>query len=283
MGFIGFAAGALPPATPDTTLLSDQDGGTITSTHRKLGTPALIGDHGITAADTNLTSNGPCVTCHFNGGNHRLEIDQRTITAVCNKCHDSEMGHDIRTIDAFRQYFLEPQSEAYQAVLELAITIFNNKNTGITLAPEPSLPEFVRAYQTANPTAEAGAADWTAAMTVLGAGYNQARVMGAVSNIVFLKREPGAFAHARTYARRLLYDTIDYLDDGIMNKSVGTTAINESLVVGSPVEGLFAKNPTKAFHDSTLQALEPPTTEAMVFLIKWSRSTGLWDTTSERP
>lgn len=280
MGFITFAAGALPGVTPDTTLMSSQDGGTITSTHRKLGTPAIIGDHGITAAQTNLTSNGPCVTCHFNGGNHSLEIDQRTITAVCNNCHDEEMGHPITSIADFKQYFLEPQAEAYEATLALAITVFNDLATGIELTPETSLPEFVRAYQTGT-TTEAGAADWTAAMGVLGGGYNQARVMGAVSNIVFLKREPAAYAHARTYSRRLLYDTIDYLDNGTMDGSTSATAIAKSGVLGSPVEGLFGKG-ASAFTDGTLTQLATGTTEPMVFLIKWSRSTGAWST-PERP
>jgi hypothetical protein len=284
MGFITFAPGALPGVTIDTSLLSDQDGGTITSTHRKLGTPTIIGDHGITASQTNLTANGPCVACHRTPGNHSLTIDQKTITTVCNNCHTSKGGHAITMIADFNQYFLGPQSEAYQAALSLAIKVFNDKNTGITITSEGGdLPDFVRAYKTsALPTlTEAAAADWTAAMTILGAGYNKARVMGAVSNIVFLKREPGAYAHALTYSRRLLYDTIDYLDDGLMNGSVGATALALSGTVGSPVYGLFGKGAT-AYTDSTLTTLAPGTTEAMLYLIGWSHTTGGWSS-PERP
>jgi hypothetical protein len=295
MGFITFAAGAIPGVTIDTSLLSDQDGGTITSTHRKLGTPAIIGDHGITAADTKLTSGGPCVTCHFTGS-HSLTIDQKAIDAVCSKCHTSEMGYSISTKADFATYFLEPQSETYQAALALAITLFNNKASSlITLAPEPDLPEFVRAYMTADPTREAGsksgASDlpavwdyssaWTGVVPVMNAAsptyvtaYNRTRVMGAVSNIVFLKREPAAYAHARTYSRRLLYDTIDYLDDGSMNGSVGATAL-------ATLPSVYGKG-ARAFTDSTLTALAPGTTEAMVYLIKWDRATGAWSS-SERP
>lgn len=280
MGFITFGPGALPGGvTIDTSLLSDQDGGTITSTHRKLGTPAMHGDsHNPTFfVAGNLDSNGPCVTCHLTGS-HSLAIDQKAIDAVCSKCHTSELGHSLATKADFDTYFLNPQSEAYQAALNLAITIFNNKATGITLAPEPGLTEFVRAYRTgtlSNPSpTEAGAADWTAAMTILGAGYNKTRVMGAVSNIVFLKREPGAYAHARTYSRRLIYDTIDYLDDGIINQSVSATAL-------ATTPGTYGKG-TTAYADSTLAALASGTTEAMVYLIGWSRTTGAWNS-SERP
>jgi hypothetical protein len=278
MGFLNLSTGTsgITSAAYINSLKSDQDGGTITSTHRKLGTPAMIGANGITAADTGLISNGPCVACHFSQGNHTLEINQQSITSVCNRCHSSEGGHSITNIADFNAYFIEPQSEAYQAALQLAITVFNSKNTGITLAPEPSLPEFVRAYRTstlgnASPT-EAGAADWTAAAT--GIYADQTKLMGAVSNVVYFKREPGAYVHARTYSRRLLYDTIDYLDDGSLNMSVSVTAIATNPTV-------FGKGAT-AFTDGTLTTLAPGTTEAMTYLIRWSRSTGAWSS-PERP
>jgi hypothetical protein len=280
MGFIAFTdADTLVPGSTTVTyrksLMSDQDGGTITSTHRKLGTPGMVGDshNPDFFVPGHLDSNGPCVVCHLTGS-HTLAIDQKAITAVCNKCHDEEGGHDITTIAAFRQYFLDPQSEAYEDALTLAITIFNNKNTGISLAPEPSLPEFVRAYKTGT-TSEAGAADWDAAMAILGAGYNRTKVLGAVSNIVFLKREAAAFAHARTYSRRLLYDSIDYLDNGAIDSSASATAV-------AVLPALFGKNATNAFTDGTLTTLAPGTTEAMVYLIGWSRSTGKWNA-NERP
>lgn len=277
MGFITFGPGALPGGvTIDTSLLSDQDGGTITSTHRRLGTPEIIGRNGITAADTKLTTGGPCVTCHFSGS-HSQKIDQKAIDTVCIKCHTSELGHAITTKADFETYFLEPQSEAYQAALTLAMTVFNNKATGITITTENDpMAKYVRAYRTsALPTrTEAAAADWTTAMTVLGAGYNKARVMGAVSNIVMFKRDPAAYAHARTYSRRLIYDSIDYLDDGLMNGSVGATAL-------ATLPAVYGKG-ASAFTDGTLTALASGTTEPMVYLIRWSRSTGAWSS-PERP
>jgi hypothetical protein len=293
MGFIAFTDTTtfVPGSTTVTyrnSLLSDQDStgvGTITSTHRILGTPAMVGNHGITAADTKLLSRGPCVTCHFSGS-HSQAIDQRAIDAVCIKCHTSEAGHSIATKAAFDQYFLEPQSESYQAALTLAITVFNNKGTVVSLLPEPApLNEFVRAYLTADGTTEAGATDFASVMTALGAPYTRTKLLGAVSNVVYLKREPAAYAHARTYSRRLIYDTIDYLDDGVMNNSVSATAV-------ALMPGVYGKGAT-AFTDSTLTTLAPGTTEAMVYLIGWSRTTGAWTRptqiignttqTSERP
>ncbi len=310
MGFLNLSTTttAASTATYQNSLKSTQDGGTISSTHRILGTPAIIGRDGITAADTALVSNGPCVACHYAATNHTLTIDQKTITAACNKCHASEGGHAITTISAFDQYFLEPQSAAYQAALQLAIDLFNRRNTGITIAAEPPpLNGYVRAYKTSlllpsglvdpalsSNVSEAGAADWATAVTFTPYS-DRTKLLGAVSNVVYLKRDAGAYAHARTYSRRLLYDTIDYLDDGILNLSVGATAIARSLLplpvspaiysdsTHSTVSGLFTKG-ASAFTivNGEPETLITGTSEAMTFLIKWSRSTGAWST-PERP
>ncbi len=47
--------------------------------------------------------------------------------------------------------------------------------------------------------------------------------MGAAFNFNLLEHDPGAYAHNRIYTKRLIYDSIDWVDDGIMNYSVGAT------------------------------------------------------------
>lgn len=47
--------------------------------------------------------------------------------------------------------------------------------------------------------------------------------MGAAFNFNMIEHDPGAFAHNRFYAKRLIYDAIDWLDDNQMNYSVGNT------------------------------------------------------------
>lgn len=49
---------------------------------------------------------------------------------------------------------------------------------------------------------------------------NAAYTMGAVYNFYMLYYDPGAFAHNRRYVKRLIFDSMDWLDDGILNKSV---------------------------------------------------------------
>lgn len=47
--------------------------------------------------------------------------------------------------------------------------------------------------------------------------------LGAAFNLNLLEHDPGAYVHNRVYAKRLLYDAIDWADDNLMNYSVGNT------------------------------------------------------------
>ena len=47
--------------------------------------------------------------------------------------------------------------------------------------------------------------------------------MGAAYNLNMLKHEPGAFTHNRIYTRRLIYDSIDWLDNNLIDDSTPAT------------------------------------------------------------
>jgi hypothetical protein len=47
--------------------------------------------------------------------------------------------------------------------------------------------------------------------------------MGAAFNFNLFEHDPGAYAHNRYYVKRLIYDSLDWLDDNNLNYSVGTT------------------------------------------------------------
>lgn len=47
--------------------------------------------------------------------------------------------------------------------------------------------------------------------------------MGAAFNFNLLAHDPGAYAHNRMYAGRLIYDSLDWLDDNELNYSAGAT------------------------------------------------------------
>jgi hypothetical protein len=254
--------------------------GGVSSTHRKLGTPMITGDTHNPAVFIagQFDKNGPCVTCHMNANGapagvraahgHTLEIDGNTYNQVCTNCHGSENTVPL-TAANFKTVFVEPQSEAYQAALTLAVTVLKNK-TGIEY-DSAAYPYFFKgglSHVSAN-----AVKDWT-----LGTGDQVfgKKLMGACFNIQLLTKDPAAYAHARSYSRRLLYDTIDFLDDGAINLSVGATALNV-------LPSLFTKG-TQAYNAASgaITTIYPGTSEGMLYLIGWDRTTGVW-TSPERP
>ncbi|KAA0891326.1 PKD domain-containing protein [Oryzomonas rubra] len=286
--------------------------GGLTSTHRNLGTSAMLGDgHNPSFfVAGNLDQEGPCVTCHMQGrqagskntrdtaAGHSLEISQAAYNQVCVNCHTSEGTSDLTLPGAYKTSFLEPQSEVFQNGLKLA---FINLSTNYHISYSSAYPYFYD-NTLGGPAAgnSAKVIDWTR-----GAALSQvqaARLMGAAFNLNVLMRDPGAYVHARSYARRLIYDAIDFLDDGIVgNQSVGATALAESAKPASALYGVYGKGTAAYVADqpsgknglkhSSLSTLATGTTESMVYLIGWSRTSGEWNSStgtggvyaSERP
>jgi hypothetical protein len=256
--------------------------GQINSTHRKLGTTLINGDSHNPAVFSpgNFDANGPCVTCHMQATgqttrstSHTLEINANAFNQVCINCHATE-GTTTLTGDNFIAAFVDPQGEVFQDALTLATTLlktnykitYNNTIYPYFFDDNLGAPGFATQVKNWTRTGVSG-------VTVLSAS-DARKLMGACFNIQILDREPAAYVHARTYVRRLLYDTIDFLDDKTMNLSSGATAIATS-------PGTYGKGAT-AYTDSTLTVLAPGTTEAMVYLIGWSRTNGTWSS-PERP
>lgn len=258
--------------------------GGVTSTHRKLGTSAINGDSHNPSVFVagKFDANGPCVTCHLNangapagdraGHGHNLEIDENAYNQVCVNCHTSENTVPL-TAQNFKAVFLEPQSEAFQTTLALAVKLLKD-NYNIDYNPN-AYPYY---YQGGTTTAQT---DWTKGGTV-----NGKKLLGAAYNIQLLTKDPAAYAHARSYSRRLLYDTLDFLDDGVINLSVGTTALAVSAqgtAQTNPVYGKFTKG-TAGYNaaNGSITTIATGTSEAMLYLLGWSRSTGAWNS-PERP
>ena len=263
--------------TPDNISTPGGIAGGVTSTHRKLGTPLINGDSHNPAVFTpgNFDADGPCVTCHMNATgrpdritSHSWQINGNTYNQVCINCHTSEGATALNACN-FQTAFLEEQSETFQDALTLVQTLLL-KNYKISYDVN-NYPYFYDENLPPINGKKQAVKDWTRGTNDQQIGL---KVMGACFNFNLLKREPAAYVHARTYARRLLYDTIDFLDDGVINLSAGATAIATD-------PGTYGKG-AAAYTNSTLQTLSPGTTPAMVYLIGWSRTTGAWSN-PERP
>jgi hypothetical protein len=304
-GFTNFTSAAAAYGTstygkslsPDSASTPGGITGGTTSTHRKLGTAAINNDSHKPAffKPGVLDQNGPCVTCHLNasgvaqrsGSGHSLKIDGNAFTQVCSNCHPSENTVPL-TADNFRENFVLPQAEAFESSLKLMETILRQKyliSFDVTTYPyfyDENLPLVSGKKQAVK--------DWTRS-AVLGTPANGRKLMGACFNFNLLTRDPAAYAHARSYSRRLVYDSLDFLDNGVMDLSVGSTAKAQSLLGTSAtnaVFGLFTQG-AKAYNDNGvttgtpakygISTPYPGTSEAMLYLIAWNRSGTLQDPT----
>jgi hypothetical protein len=331
-GFTNLSTGTagVPSTAYLASLTADLDvAGGVSSTHRKLGTPAIIGDShknkdGVLTFATaqsagGLTKGGPCAACHLTGS-HSFKIDTAAINTVCNRCHSSENLVDITNIESFEGNFLEPQKDVFNNAISLAQAILAEKNAQHVLAGGTSFVTTTKSsankFGVSRNSAALNNATMTALATNLGydvttPAFGSTKFIGALSNLIFISEDQGAYAHARTYARRLIYDSLDYLDDGVLNLSVGATALRLSTVVSfidgngavasftkadgtvvtNPVFGLYKKG-TNAYNVNPLtgSGITTPysgTSEDMLYVIGWDRTSGVWTSTvagkTERP
>lgn len=274
--------------------------GGVTSTHRKLGTTLINGDsHNPSVfVPGSFDNNGPCVTCHLNangaptGNNlttgrrpatgHSWKIDVNAVAQVCINCHASETADISGPVpianQAALELFLEEQSKASTDSLEVIKSVLLGKYK-ISYNPDV-YPYFYDENLPLVNGARPAVKDWTrSAVSGFGGVKNQKlgkRLMGAAFNLQLITKDPGAFAHARSYVRRLIYDSIDWLDDNKMNLSAGATA-------KTLFPALFVQD-TNAYNvaGGTITSLYGTTTADMVYLLGFSRSTGKWNS-PERP
>jgi hypothetical protein len=157
--------------------------------HRKIGMANYAG----------TGSDGPCVTCHMRPARHTfLPVTFSTLSSsrlnarigavvspVCADCHAS--GWNVADLQQRKDAF-KAALDALQA--QLALRTYNFANGSFSPSPTTWLSEAA---------------------------------MGAAFNMNLLSHDYGAYAHNSHYSRRLIYDSIDYLDDLTLNDSVGVT------------------------------------------------------------
>jgi len=164
---------------------------------------------GIGIANNNGTgSAGPCVGCHMSASQDHLfktvsadssgNISAITAT-VCVNCHAGSLG--VAQLNADKTLFVN------------ALTVLKAQLAARGFVPSPGYPFFSNT-------------NW-------GAGQDGANVMGAAFNYVLMASEPGAYTHNSRYARQLVLDSIDYLDNGQLDNSVTTLAVPTLLASGA--------------------------------------------------
>jgi hypothetical protein len=212
--------------------------------HDKIGTPATLQ----LSPSVNTGSNGPCIGCHMSrpnkNGNHLfLPISRSTVTIgevtgiaseVCFNCHSpsttlildlvkEQKAQFTGALEALkdqlalkRGYFFFPASPYFYTT-----STYADPKTACT----DNVP--VKNWQTGGLTINAAIATMPSCTQIMGDGLGTAGTgpnnMGAAFNFNLLEHDPGGYVHNRMYVKRLIYDSLDWLDDGIMNYSVGAT------------------------------------------------------------
>jgi hypothetical protein len=153
---------------------------------------------------------GPCVGCHMTPTNHTFKgwtKDPATarITSVtslvCTACHGD------MTPDAMNEQIelFEAAMAALRAQLDSKGFYWSGNNPYFFTAPYVVGGVNTSATNWLSP----GDTNVTGAVT----GQNN---MGAAFNLNLLLHDPGAYTHNRYYAKRLIYDSIDWLIDGTL-------------------------------------------------------------------
>lgn len=174
--------------------------------HDKIGTAAAPG----------TGSNGPCVGCHMTSPNkHKFTnvssnssgVITKITTSLCATCHTGSFAMTPEKLTA--------EEEEYSAALDALAAALRTKNIYFNKGANPYF--FTAPYVVGGTNTS-----YTAWSTPYGLALWK-DVMGAAFNLNLLAHDPGGFAHNRFYSKRLIWDSIDFIDDGILNNSVPTT------------------------------------------------------------
>jgi len=187
--------------------------------HQRIGNYISGGATGYN--NTGITQ-GSCVGCHMTSApsdkdlTHNLEVGPKdangNFTAItsteCAKCHPSDFTYQT----------LNQKKGELQALVTALGNLLVKK--GLSLDGVNPLPE-----RTKNFDMSLGTLDNAIAEKNYGAWFNW---------YLFKTADPGAYAHNPSYARRLLTDSIDWLDDNKLNGSAAVTVQAMATVANNP-------------------------------------------------
>jgi hypothetical protein len=189
--------------------------------HFKLGMGVVTGKAGFDAIRGNYTG-GPCVTCHLTSvnGSHTLKAvtvystSDTSLNPVCGTtdCHSKRVPTSVNPIS--------PNSSPNSYITWLGDRATSNTLTGTT---NKAQYQAALAALNAQLTARGFVYDDDSHPVFANTNWGNANNMGAAFNYRMLFKDRGGVAHNRRYTKRLIYDSIDWLDDKKMNNSVYAT------------------------------------------------------------
>lgn len=203
-------------------------------------------------------NDGPCVTCHLkegapsasrhsflpvergSGGGTPLEQSiTKILSPYCADCHTSGSGSNfdntVASLDGVKTRYRATLEVLKTAFIQFRSYYFAEANPYFFATPyDPNYVESTAAVHCSrnvsvkNWLTGAGAYTWNATKKSCtpptnGTSMTGEMNMGAAFNFNLLYHDYGAFAHNSRYVKRLLYDSLDAIDDGVLNYSVRQT------------------------------------------------------------
>lgn len=217
--------------------------------HDAVGTPSAPG----------TGASGPCAGCHMSGPEGHLlrplERDDETgeiaavTAAACATCHNGAHGTALvaKGGDAAKAAaaaaFLREEAEGWEAALAaleaaLAARGYHVAGAYPYVFTAPYVEGYVESAADPHCAANLPVRNWntggtstfawdgrTCASSPVAAGDEGTgrRNMGAAFNLSLLRHEPGAWVHNPRYAKRLVFDSLDWLDDHELDGAVDLT------------------------------------------------------------
>jgi len=179
------------------------------------------------------STQGPCVGCHMSSPvKHSFTVLSSASngvigsvrSTVCTDCHGPTGTNQAFDITAAA---LEAKRSGYKA----SLAVIQGQLAGLGIYYNPALPPYF--FTTGSAALQSNATrvvNWNYNSTFQGAN-----LMGAAFNLRLLDSDTG-WAHNGTYSKRLLYDTIDYLNDGKLDNLTG-------LASGTPAYNYLVPRP----------------------------------------
>jgi nitrate/TMAO reductase-like tetraheme cytochrome c subunit len=164
-------------------------------------------------------TSGPCVGCHMTttAKTHNLEAvtkDAEGVNAnitgitstMCSKCHPSNFNY--QDVDAKKKEFNAAVKALGTLIVKKGLGSFNAAGTSVSARAMKDPTRL--GLDPTKYTAEKNA----------GVIYNYQLFSGNTA-------DPAGYVHNPALARKLIYDSIDYLDDGVINDTSATTILNQ--------------------------------------------------------
>ena len=178
------------------------------------------------------TGEGPCAACHMSGTSHKFEVVTKDaggiITGinsdVCVTCHDgehalfvaqSQVGSTAAIWDgtaAVPTVITQEMADAAAAIMEEEAEGYQEAGAILVALTTNTITNYLGHDMNAKWDHDGDAGAVTADVAYY--TTDPVDAYGAFQNSKLTADEPGAFAHNRYYAKRLIFDSIDFLEDG---------------------------------------------------------------------